>query len=130
LQNILKDGGKELQLPKGYQDYLGQIPVYISPISARTKLGARIFYALWGPVFHELEVLTKRSLQKDGNVPRIVALLVRTVMLIMWVVHDFFFAPLFGRGDGLEEKTYADEYAPDFGETSVSSQQRKAVDSI
>jgi len=50
-----------------------------------------------------MERMTKKSIQEDGNAPRWVIMMVRLVMLIMWAVHDLVFAPVFGRGDGLDE---------------------------
>ena len=50
-----------------------------------------------------MERITEKSIQEDGKASRWVIMIVRLVMLMMWAVHDLFFAPVFGRGDGLDE---------------------------
>jgi hypothetical protein len=96
------EGAKESQIPPDYQHYLSVIAVYQLPTSAWTKVGAFIFVTLWGPVFQKMEGYTKRTVQEDGNAPSYVIMLVRLVMFVMWGSHDLFFAPVFGRGDGLK----------------------------
>ena len=50
-----------------------------------------------------MEMITKSSVQEDGNVSNLVVWLVRTTVYVMWFTHDRLFAPIFGRGDGLRE---------------------------
>ncbi|KAI6086514.1 hypothetical protein F4821DRAFT_238415 [Hypoxylon rubiginosum] len=99
--NLLIEGGKEARLPSQYQQYLSHVPVYEPPNSSWTKLGALIFISIWGPVMSAMEKLTKESIQSDGNAPTWVILLVRWTVFVIWVVHDYLFAPIFGRGDGI-----------------------------
>ncbi|KAI1778793.1 hypothetical protein F4818DRAFT_229628 [Hypoxylon cercidicola] len=101
--NLLIDGGKEAHLPLQYQQYLSHVPIYRPPSSSWTKLGAFIFISVWGPVMLAMEKLTKGSIQSDGNAPRWVILLVRCIVFIIWAVHDYLFAPIFGRGDGIRK---------------------------
>lgn len=71
------------------------------------QLGAVIFVGFWGPVVMAMEKLTKSSMQKDGNSPRWVIVLVRWIFILMWACHDNIFASMFGRGDGLTVSTEA-----------------------
>jgi hypothetical protein len=100
-QNIVKGGGNEAHLPLEYQRYLSNISVFNPPGSKWSRLGASIFVFLCGPVMLALEKLTTKSIQADGNAQSWVRSLVRWTMYIIWVVHDYLFAPIFGRGDGL-----------------------------
>lgn len=100
-KDLLKDGARELHLPQKYQAYLANITVYKPSSCRRTKLGASIFIFIWRPILVKMESLTKANFQKDGNVPLYIAALVRTVFQIMWISHDYIFAPVFGRGDGV-----------------------------
>jgi hypothetical protein len=53
-----------------------------------------------------LEKITNDSIGEDGNAPGIVVWLVRFTMWVIWLVHDWIFAPVFGRGDGQEQESY------------------------
>ncbi|KAI1824915.1 hypothetical protein F4861DRAFT_224690 [Xylaria intraflava] len=99
--NLLTEGSQEARLPLEYQKYLANIPVFNPPESQWTKLGASIFIFLWGPVMPALEKLTHKSIQPDGNAQYWVILIVRCTMHLIWLFHDYLFAPIFGRGDGL-----------------------------
>ncbi len=50
------------------------------------------------------EILTKESLKRSqtGNAPAWVIVLVRTVVRVMWLYHDYIHAPVWGRGDGMD----------------------------
>lgn len=61
-----------------------------------------LFLTIWGPVMALLEKITIANLQEDGNVPPWVTRLVRSAIVFIWLTHDWFFAPTFGRGDGLD----------------------------
>lgn len=50
-----------------------------------------------------MEKLVKGTIQKDGYAPLLVVWLVRSVVMVIWSVHDNVFSPIFGRGDGLTE---------------------------
>ncbi|KAF2729069.1 hypothetical protein EJ04DRAFT_516215, partial [Polyplosphaeria fusca] len=106
---LLRDGAHEIGLPSAYQTYLADIPVLDPFPSARTRLGAKVFLAIWGPIFSALEKLTKFNLRRDGTSPLWVIFVVRNTILVMWAVHDYIFAPLFGRGDGLKATGGGDE---------------------
>lgn len=51
-----------------------------------------------------LERIVHLTFQEDGNSPPLVKSLVRLTMMIIWFTHDNFFAPIYGRGDGLDDK--------------------------
>ncbi|KAF2179234.1 hypothetical protein K469DRAFT_741659 [Zopfia rhizophila CBS 207.26] len=99
--NLLTVGAEEAQIPLSYQKYLASIIPYEPPKSRWTKFGAFIFLSIWGPVMGLMEKITKASIGKDGNAPLYVVWLVRITVFIIWAVHDWIFAPIFGRGDGL-----------------------------
>ena len=50
-----------------------------------------------------LEKVTKSNLSDQGLAPMWVVLLVRLVLWAIWLTHDWVFAPVFGRGDGLQD---------------------------
>lgn len=100
-QNVLREGAMEIKLPMVYQQYLADWPYYEPQQSTWTRFGASIFLALWGPVMAAMEVLTKASLQEDGTAAPLIVSLVRSTLWLIWACHDYIFAPIFGRGDGL-----------------------------
>ena len=62
---------------------------------------------IFNPVMAALEKLTYANMRKDGSVPSWVALVVRSTVALIWFFHDWIFAPLFGRGDGLDQNLNA-----------------------
>ncbi|KAI0886470.1 uncharacterized protein GGS22DRAFT_113994 [Annulohypoxylon maeteangense] len=100
-KDLLVQGGEEARLPPKYQQYLSEMACYNPPDAQWTKIGAFIFTTMWGPVMAFLEWITGISIQEDGNALPCVILLVRWTMFIIWASHDYLFAPVFGRGDGL-----------------------------
>ena len=105
LENIINAGADEARLPQGYVEYLRGIPTYLPPADGRTRVGADIFLSIWGPIMALMEKVTKSNLQPDGNAPAWVVRLVRLVVWMVWLSHDYIFAPIFGRGDGLGSGT-------------------------
>ena len=100
-QDIIKTGAQEAQLPGEYQRYLDNIFVYRPPDSGRRRAGAAVFLAMWGPVMGLMEKITKATIRRNGYAPSFVVWLVRFTVIVMWFMHDVFFAPVCGRGDGL-----------------------------
>ncbi|KAJ8069769.1 hypothetical protein OCU04_000187 [Sclerotinia nivalis] len=98
---IITSGSRENQMPDSYQGYLESREVYPPPSSKRGKLGASIFLSIWGPIMGLMEKITNATMSSDGRSPSWVIWLVRSVVLMVWWTHDTFFAPVFGRGDGL-----------------------------
>lgn len=80
------------------------MPCYVPPTNKWTKLGAFIFLQLMNPVWSLLDKITHSNTGQDGNVPAHIVWLVRSVIFIIWLIHDWVFAPIFGRGDGLDQK--------------------------
>ena len=107
-QSLLTSGAREMAIPQYCQNILLSIPTHNPPEDRRGKIGAQIFLSIWLPIMAALESLVSSATQEDGQVPLLIAILVRTVVKVMWVVHDAIFAPLFGRGDGRDGKTNAD----------------------
>ncbi|KAL9084058.1 MAG: hypothetical protein Q9165_008259 [Trypethelium subeluteriae] len=105
--DIITTGALEAQMPQDYQRYLEAIGVYQGPHKAKTRIGAAIFLALFGPVMQAMEMLTKSSIKPNGYAPRLVIWLVRWTVVMIWVLHDTIFAPIFGRGDGRETAVMA-----------------------
>ena len=50
-----------------------------------------------------MEYLVHVTVQRDGNAPFLVIHFVRWTMKLIWFTHDMFFAPVYGRGDGLKD---------------------------
>lgn len=96
---ILTEGGAEAGLPLEYQTYLRNIPIYRLPDSSRTRFGASVFVSIWGPVMSAMEKLTNANMREDGTAPYWVISVVRWVMVLIWLCHDYIFAPIFGPGD-------------------------------
>jgi hypothetical protein len=97
--------------------YLTAWPIYVPKQSLRNRIGAAIYLAIFVPVMVIAEKLTKLTLRSDGSVPMMVKLLVRAVLVIIWAVHDGIFAPIFGRGDGVDDReNYNDEQTRLFSE--------------
>lgn len=48
-----------------------------------------------------MEHIANQNMRRDGTVPHWVKSLVRLGMIAIWALHDYLFAPLFGRGDGI-----------------------------
>ena len=67
-------------------------------------MGAFLFLAQWGPMMALLEKIAICSIGPDGNAPPCVIWLVRSVMAVIWLVHDWIFAPIFGPGDGSDNE--------------------------
>ncbi|MCJ1401063.1 hypothetical protein MMC11_004275 [Xylographa trunciseda] len=125
--NLLKVGALEWHLPSRYRHYIGSLPTYTPSKHWRRRIGSAIFLAIWGPVMSLMEKLTNGTLQADGHVPDFVAWVVRSVVYTIWIFHDYVFAPIFGRGDGMDEDDWGDEkfelggrFLPNAAESHVS----------
>jgi hypothetical protein len=106
-------GAQEAQLPIEYREYLGDLPRYAPPSDAWKKLGASIFLGVFRPVWNLLDRITHSNTGKDGNVPPHIVWLVRSVIFVIWFIHDRVFAPLFGSGDGLDAGDQINEACAD-----------------
>lgn len=108
-KDLLISGAAEAQLPSRYQKYLQSIVPYSPPPTKWGKLGATLFLLIWAPVMRLLEKITNDSIGPDGNAHWEVVWLVRLTMHLIWLVHDYIFAPIFGRGDGTHQTAYGPE---------------------
>ncbi|RHZ55538.1 gamma-glutamylcyclotransferase family protein [Aspergillus thermomutatus] len=104
-KNIILDGAREADLPRKYRSYLATLPFYDPPRNGWRRLGAVLFLALWAPIMAAAEKLTGATANWDGkgNCPSWVKKVVRLILLLMWLHHDWLHAPLFGRGDGWDD---------------------------
>ncbi len=102
-QDIIRAGASEANLPQSYQAYLKTISTYQPPRGQRYRFGAFIFLAIWGPIMSLLEEIINATTDTDGLAPPLVHWLVRFTMSMIWLTHDLFLAPIFGRGDGINE---------------------------
>ena len=50
-----------------------------------------------------LEEIINATTDADGLAPPLAQWFVRFTMAMIWLSHDLFFAPIFGRGDGINE---------------------------
>lgn len=105
--SLIVDGASESNYPVQYKKYLNDIVTYQPPSQHRTKVGAYLFLSFWGSVMKLMEKITKASLKwfgdEDGYTPYPIVLLVRLVVMLMWWHHDYIHAPVWGRGDGLDQ---------------------------
>lgn len=97
-------GGQEAALPYYYQNYLENLPHYEPPTSTYRRIGAALFVSVWTPIIMFAEALTKATVNFDGNgnVPMFAKFVVRLILVAMWWHHDHVHAPIWGRGDGLQ----------------------------
>ena len=108
LQDLIVHGAEEANYPDDYQRYLRGISTYRPPTEGMRRLGAVIFLSVWVPLMALMEKITNLGISfggdEQGNAPAWVVWLVRTLMAIMWWHHDYLHAPLWGRGDGLDQE--------------------------
>jgi hypothetical protein len=100
----------EANLPAAYQSFIAELPCYEAPKSGMSLIGARLFLAVWIPVMSLAEWLTKLTVNADGhgNCPAWVQKIVRLILVVMWIHHDFLHSKMWGRGDGLNEGSALD----------------------
>ncbi|ORX98662.1 hypothetical protein BCR34DRAFT_628339 [Clohesyomyces aquaticus] len=104
IRKLIREGAGESGMPPAYQKYLAKLPTYQPPEQGFRKVGAQLFLAFWVPVMALMERITKASLVGGREeAPIWVITLVRTVVWVMWFHHDYLHAPIWGRGDGLDE---------------------------
>ncbi|KAI1176303.1 hypothetical protein F4777DRAFT_547106 [Nemania sp. FL0916] len=105
--NLIIDGAAEASYPESYQRHLKNLVSYQPPSKGYRRVGAAIFLLIWTPVMALMEMMTKSSIKmkddKQGRAPDFIIWLVRTVMFVMWWHHDNIHAPIWGRGDGIDQ---------------------------
>lgn len=97
------EGAQEARLPSAYLEFLSHSPHYVPPASSWGRVGAAIFLTFCSPVWKVLDIMTHKNTGPNGKVPRYIVQIVRGVIFVIWMIHDLIFAPIFGRGDGLEQ---------------------------
>ncbi|KAK8092441.1 uncharacterized protein PG998_014926 [Apiospora kogelbergensis] len=104
---LIIDGAAEADYPHEYQEYLQGLPFYKPAKQLYRRIGAALFLSIWVPIMNLMEMITNFAISgsgdASGNAPPVVIFLVRTALSVMWLHHDYVHAPLWGRGDGLEE---------------------------
>ncbi|KAI1821874.1 hypothetical protein F4861DRAFT_431264 [Xylaria intraflava] len=100
---LLRAGAEEADMPPSYQEFLAGLQTYSPPTGLLPSTGAALFLAFWVPIMSMAEKITKASLKRSetGNAPTWVIGLVRFIVFIMWLYHDYIHAPIWGRGDGM-----------------------------
>jgi hypothetical protein len=91
-------------MPLAYQLFLARITTYIPSEKPMHRIGAYLFLAFWVPVMSLMEKITKANLEDNqSTAPYWVIVMVRAVVWTMWAYHDHVHAPMWGRGDGLDD---------------------------
>ncbi|KAI1457517.1 hypothetical protein F4805DRAFT_172422 [Annulohypoxylon moriforme] len=100
---LLRTGAANSNMPISYQKFLASVPVYRPPEKPTARIGAWLFLAIWVPIMSAMEKITKANLKnsESGNASFWVIAMVRAVVFAMWFYHDYFHAPIWGRGDGM-----------------------------
>ncbi|OTA66115.1 hypothetical protein K449DRAFT_431589 [Hypoxylon sp. EC38] len=105
--DLIIDGASESNYPTDYQNYLKALPSYQKPARGSARIGAALFLSIWVPIMMLMERITKMAISwhgdEAGNAPHFVIWLVRVTVMSMWWYHDHIHAPLWGRGDGLDQ---------------------------
>ncbi|OJJ45962.1 hypothetical protein ASPZODRAFT_17392 [Penicilliopsis zonata CBS 506.65] len=103
--HMITSAAEDIPFDEAYHKFLAALRPYTPPQTRKQKAGAAMFWLLWTPIITMMEKTIARTvdLDKGGNAPNWVAVLMRFVVAALWFSHDWVFAPLFGRGDGVDE---------------------------
>lgn len=115
---LITDGAAEHALPDDYQAYLHRLQAY-TITQRRQEVGKWLFSLLWLPFFMAVMWFSRLVSDKDGNMPRWMAVTMVVLMNLMWMSYDAVFVKLFGDG----ERTMEDDDDDD-GER-VATRRRK-----
>ncbi|KAK8026798.1 hypothetical protein PG991_003854 [Apiospora marii] len=116
---LITDGAAEHALPDDYQAYLHRLQAY-TITRRRQEVGKWLFSLLWLPFFMAVMWFGRLVSDKDGNMPRWMAVTMVVLMNLMWMSYDAVFVKLFGDG----ERTMEDDDDGDDGER-VATRRRK-----
>ncbi|CZT16519.1 related to gliotoxin biosynthesis protein GliK [Ramularia collo-cygni] len=97
---LLIQGAKESGLPESYQAYLRSLLSFTPPNTFRERLGACIFLFFGRRIMRQLAGMVKAATNEHGVCPSWYGDLIYYIYTSFWIVHDWMFAPVFGRGDG------------------------------
>ncbi|KAF4975723.1 hypothetical protein FZEAL_7526 [Fusarium zealandicum] len=101
--NLLKDGAKEHDLPDGYQRWLKSLQPY-TITNWRQTIGAFLFTIFSNAIFLTLMAVSKIVADKNGKIPRWLAILMMVWFNVNWMIYDGVFKPVFGDGERTEEE--------------------------
>ncbi|KAK8088194.1 hypothetical protein PG997_003155 [Apiospora hydei] len=116
---LITDGAAEHALPDDYQAYLHRLQAY-TITRRRQEIGKWLFSLLWLPLLLAVMTFSRMVSDKDGNMPRWLAVVMAVLLNLMWMSYDAVFVNLFGDG----ERTMEDEDDGDDGER-VAARNRK-----
>ncbi|OAQ68743.1 gliotoxin biosynthesis protein GliK [Pochonia chlamydosporia 170] len=106
--NLLRDGGREHDLPASYQKYLASLHSYMTTRWTQ-KVGQYVFLALWAPLLIFILSMTGFLADETGKLPPWLAKGVAMLFNVMWMSYDVAFKPIFGDGERTEEENSEDE---------------------
>ncbi|RSM11577.1 hypothetical protein CDV31_006680 [Fusarium ambrosium] len=99
--NLIRDGAKEHDLPEGYQRWLNAMPTY-TITNWRQRIGA-VVYLIISLVFFAIMALSGPLADKEGKLPRWLALATTVFFNISWMEYDGILKPVFGDGERTEK---------------------------
>ncbi|KAK8055308.1 hypothetical protein PG993_000535 [Apiospora rasikravindrae] len=108
---LITDGAAEHALPDDYQAYLHRLQAY-TITRRRQEIGKWLFSLLWLPLFLAVMTFSRMVSDKDGNMPRWLAIVMAVLLNLMWMSYDAVFVKWFGDG----ERTVEDDDDGDDGE--------------
>ncbi|KAM5347873.1 hypothetical protein ACJ41O_007697 [Fusarium nematophilum] len=100
--NLIRDGAQEHDLPDGYQRWLYSLQPY-TITSWRQRIGAVLLLLLSAVIFLTVMSLSKILADKDGKIPRWLAITVTVLFNVTWMTYDSVFKPVFGDGERTED---------------------------
>lgn len=109
--NLLRDGGREHNLPASYQKYLASLHPYIATRWTQ-KVGQGLFLVLWAPMLILFLTMSEFLADETGNLPPWLAKGVAMMFNGMWMSYDAVFKPIFGDGERTEEADPDEKTAP------------------
>ena len=99
---LITDGAKEHDLPDDYQEWLNSLQPY-TITSRRQQLGSLIFLLTWGFFFLLMITASKSLADKNGKLPKWLAIGMTAMFNLIWMTYDLIFKPIFGDGERTEE---------------------------
>lgn len=109
--NLLRDGGREHNLPTSYQKYLVSLHPYIATRWTQ-KVGQYVFLATWAPLLIFFLTMTGFLADETGKLPPWLAKGVAMMFNVMWMSYDAVFKPIFGDGERTEEADSDEKTSP------------------
>ncbi|KAK7951185.1 uncharacterized protein PG986_006913 [Apiospora aurea] len=105
---LITDGAAEHALPDDYQAYLHRLQAY-TITRRRQEIGKWLFSLLWLPLFLALMTFSRMVSDKDGNMPRWLAVVMSVLLNLMWMSYDAVFVKLCGDGERTMEEDDGDD---------------------